>query len=37
MRLMRRYLRAHDVNRWARSFLAELGAPEANGLSEPER
>jgi trehalose 6-phosphate synthase len=31
MRLMQRYLRAHDVNRWARSFLAELGAPEATG------
>ena len=28
MRLMQRYLRAHDGARWARSFLDELGAPE---------
>jgi trehalose 6-phosphate synthase len=25
MRIMQRHLRAHDVNRWARSFLNELG------------
>ncbi len=28
MRLMQRHLRAHDVNRWAHSFLTELGVPE---------
>ncbi len=28
MLTMQRYLRAHDVDRWARSFLEELGAPE---------
>jgi hypothetical protein len=28
---MQRYLRAHDVDRWARSFLADLGVPEATG------
>ena len=26
MRIMQRYLRSHDVDRWARSFLTELGA-----------
>jgi Trehalose-6-phosphate synthase len=29
MRSMRRYLRAHDVDHWARSFLSSLGATEA--------
>ncbi|GAA4209021.1 alpha,alpha-trehalose-phosphate synthase (UDP-forming) [Actinocatenispora rupis] len=29
MRAMRRYLRGHDVDRWARSFLTTLGVPEA--------
>ena len=29
MRAMRRHLRTHDVNHWARSFLTALGAPEA--------
>ncbi|MGH3713550.1 MAG: alpha,alpha-trehalose-phosphate synthase (UDP-forming) [Micromonosporaceae bacterium] len=29
MRAMRRYLRTHDVNHWARSFLTALGVPEA--------
>jgi trehalose 6-phosphate synthase len=29
MRAMRRHLRTHDVNGWARSFLSALGAPEA--------
>jgi trehalose 6-phosphate synthase len=28
MRLMQRHLRAHDVNRWAKSFLGELGVRE---------
>lgn len=27
MRLMQRHLRAHDVSRWAYSFLSELGVP----------
>jgi trehalose 6-phosphate synthase len=27
MRLMQRHLRAHDVGRWARTFLTELGVP----------
>jgi trehalose 6-phosphate synthase len=31
MRLMQRHLRAHDVDRWARSFLAELGTPRRRG------
>jgi trehalose 6-phosphate synthase len=26
IRLMQRHLRSHDVDRWARSFLTELGA-----------
>jgi len=26
MRIMQRYLRSHDVDQWARSFLTELGA-----------
>jgi len=26
MRIMQRYLRSHDVDRWAQSFLSELGA-----------
>ncbi|MBN1171356.1 MAG: trehalose-6-phosphate synthase [Micromonosporaceae bacterium] len=30
MRMMRRYLRAHDVNRWAISFLTALGSPESD-------
>ncbi len=29
MRAMRRYLRTHDVDNWARSFLSALGAPES--------
>ncbi|WP_033344501.1 alpha,alpha-trehalose-phosphate synthase (UDP-forming) [Catenuloplanes japonicus] len=29
MRVMQRHLRAHDVDHWARSFLNELGVPEA--------
>ncbi|MGH3662088.1 MAG: alpha,alpha-trehalose-phosphate synthase (UDP-forming), partial [Micromonosporaceae bacterium] len=29
MRSMRRYLRTHDVEHWARSFLTSLGAAEA--------
>jgi trehalose 6-phosphate synthase len=29
MRAMRRHLRTHDVNGWARSFLSALGVPEA--------
>ncbi|HEX6967745.1 MAG TPA: trehalose-6-phosphate synthase [Micromonosporaceae bacterium] len=29
MRVMQRHLRNHDVGNWARSFLRELGAPEA--------
>ena len=28
MRIMRRYLRTHDVGRWAESFLAQLAAPK---------
>ena len=28
MRTMQRYLRAHDVDRWAKSFLADLVVPE---------
>jgi trehalose 6-phosphate synthase len=27
MRLMQRHLRSHDVGRWARTFLSELGVP----------
>ncbi|MCY7303805.1 MAG: trehalose-6-phosphate synthase [Thermoleophilia bacterium] len=30
MQIMQRYLRAHDVDRWARSFLEILQAPEAH-------
>ena len=30
MQIMQRYLRAHDVDRWARSFLSVLQAPETN-------
>ncbi|MGA8114044.1 MAG: trehalose-6-phosphate synthase [Actinocatenispora sp.] len=30
MRAMRRFLRGHDVNHWARSFLTALGVPEAS-------
>jgi len=33
LRLMRRHLRAHDVNRWAQSFLTELGVPVAAGTA----
>ncbi len=29
MRIMQRHLRTHDVEHWARSFLNELGVPEA--------
>jgi trehalose 6-phosphate synthase len=29
MRIMQRHLRTHDVDHWARSFLNELGVPEA--------
>ncbi len=29
MRIMQRYLRTHNVDRWARSFLSELGDTEA--------
>ncbi len=29
MRVMQRHLRTHDVDHWARSFLNELGVPEA--------
>ena len=29
MRAMRRHLRGHDVDHWARSFLTALGVPEA--------
>ena len=29
IRIMQRHLRTHDVGHWARSFLRELGAPEA--------
>ncbi len=29
MRIMQRYLRAHDVRHWARTFLTALGVPEA--------
>ncbi|HEY2947014.1 MAG TPA: trehalose-6-phosphate synthase [Micromonosporaceae bacterium] len=29
MRIMQRHLRTHDVRQWARSFLSELGVPEA--------
>jgi trehalose 6-phosphate synthase len=29
MQVMQRYLRVHDVDRWARSFLDDLAAPEA--------
>jgi trehalose 6-phosphate synthase len=29
MRAMRRFLRGHDVDHWARSFLTALGVPEA--------
>jgi trehalose 6-phosphate synthase len=25
IRVMQRYLRSHDVDRWARTFLTELG------------
>ena len=31
MQIMQRYLRAHDVDRWARSFLADLIGPEVTG------
>jgi len=31
MGVMQRYLRAHDVDRWARTFLADLGVPEVTG------
>jgi trehalose 6-phosphate synthase len=27
MQIMQRHLRSHDVDRWARSFLADLAAP----------
>jgi trehalose 6-phosphate synthase len=30
MRLMQRHLRTHDVGHWARSFLRDLGVPEAD-------
>ncbi len=30
MQIMQRYLRAHDVDRWACSFLSVLQAPETN-------
>ena len=29
MRTMQRHLRTHDVGHWAKSFLTELGVPEA--------
>ncbi|MEK8109597.1 trehalose-6-phosphate synthase [Micromonospora sp. M12] len=29
MRTMQRHLRTHDVGHWAKSFLSELGVPEA--------
>ncbi|WP_205327702.1 trehalose-6-phosphate synthase [Glycomyces sp. YM15] len=35
MRAMRRYLRKHDVNRWARSFLTALGVPERSAAYNP--
>jgi trehalose 6-phosphate synthase len=31
MQIMQRYLRVHDVDRWARSFLDELEAPGVSG------
>jgi trehalose 6-phosphate synthase len=31
MQVMQRYLRRHDVNLWARSFLSDLSAPEVVG------
>lgn len=34
MRAMRRYLRGHDVDRWARTFLTALGVPEATDALE---
>jgi hypothetical protein len=27
MQIMQRHLRSYDVDRWARSFLADLAAP----------
>ncbi len=30
MQIMHRYLRAHDVDRWARSFLTDLATPETS-------
>ncbi|GAB4007187.1 hypothetical protein GCM10029992_60170 [Glycomyces albus] len=35
MRAMRRYLRKHDVTRWARSFLTALGVPERSAAYNP--
>ncbi len=35
MRAMRRYLRKHDVSRWARSFLTALGVPERSAAYNP--
>ncbi|MQA26461.1 MAG: trehalose-6-phosphate synthase [Micromonosporaceae bacterium] len=37
MRSMRRYLRTHDVDHWARSFLSSLGATDAAGALDPGR
>ncbi|MQA27834.1 MAG: trehalose-6-phosphate synthase, partial [Micromonosporaceae bacterium] len=37
MRSMRRYLRTHDVDHWARSFLSSLGATDAAGALDPAR
>ncbi len=34
MRAMRRYLRAHDVNHWAGSFLAVLGSMAATPIAD---
>jgi trehalose 6-phosphate synthase len=34
MRLMRRHLRAHDVNLWAQSFLAELAGEGAEATTD---
>jgi trehalose 6-phosphate synthase len=31
MQSMQRYLRTHDVDRWARSFLSDLAVPEGTG------
>ncbi|QSB06264.1 alpha,alpha-trehalose-phosphate synthase (UDP-forming) [Natronoglycomyces albus] len=33
MRAMRRHVRKHDVQRWARRFLSALGVPEQQALS----